>query len=199
MTALDPEAIYGKPFPELRSERLRLRELADGDGDGLYALFADARVTRWYDLETFTDPAQGAQLRDRWRQRWERRIGMRWVLCPPETPDRVLGTCGFNLWWPDAARAVLGFDLAPAHWGRGLMREALSTILDFGFSQLQLNRVEALVFDGNDASCGLLQRLGFQREGVLREYQRLHGTLADMHLYALLRREHAAPAAGAPR
>ena len=114
---------------------------------------------------------------------------MRWAICRPEAPEELLGTCGFNLWVQNSARAVLGFDLARANWRQGIMSEALGLLLDYGFQQMELNRVEAVVFRDNDASCRLLAKLGFAREGLLREYEYLHGRLQDMYMYSLLRQD----------
>ena len=72
------------------------------------------------------------------------------------------------------------------------MSEALGLLLDYGFQQMELNRVEAVVFRDNDASCRLLAKLGFAREGLLREYAYLHGRLQDMYMYSLLRRDREA-------
>ena len=69
------------------------------------------------------------------------------------------------------------------------MRQALTLVLDFGFQQMSLNRVEAVVFRDNVPSCGLLESLGFEREGLLREYECLRGRYEDMFMYSLLRRD----------
>ena len=63
---------------------------------------------------------------------------------------------------------MLGYDLARPHWNRGIMTEALTAVLPFGFEKMALNRIEALVITGNEASYRLLARLGFQQEGTLR-------------------------------
>ena len=69
------------------------------------------------------------------------------------------------------------------------MREALKRVLDFGFGTMELNRIEALVFPENLPSHRLLQKLGFQREGVLREYEFVKEKFVDLTMYSLLRRE----------
>ena len=69
------------------------------------------------------------------------------------------------------------------------MTEALGLVLDFGFDRMGLNRIEAVVFRDNAASCGLLEKLGFEREGLLREYEYLRGRYEDMAMYSLLRRQ----------
>ncbi len=186
---MDAESLFAGPFPALRGDRLLLRSLAPSDATALYHQFSDDEVVRYYDLDAFTDPQQGEHLVTLWLQRYEQRIGLRWAICRPEAPQTLLGTCGYNLWIQRSARAVLGFDLDRAHWRQGIMTEALQLVLSFGFDRMELNRVEAVVFRDNAASCGLLTKSGFTREGLLRDYEYLHGRFEDMHMFSLLRRD----------
>ena len=66
------------------------------------------------------------------------------------------------------------------------MAEALAAVLTFGFTAMGLNRVEALTFPQNTASKSLLDKLGFQAEGLLREYEFIKGAAQDMAIYSLL-------------
>lgn len=174
-------------FPVLETPRLRLRQLEPADAPALFGLFSDPAVTRYYDLDTFTDPAEADELLERFRRRYVAGIGIRWALEYKDAPGQAIGTCGYNLWLRDSRRGLLGYDLGAAHWLRGLMTEALEAVLHFGFGTLDLNRAEALVFDGNTASRRLLEKLGFACEGLLREYQFVGGEPVDMALYARLR------------
>jgi ribosomal-protein-alanine N-acetyltransferase len=183
------EQILSGPFPQLEAGDYVLRDLQESDAEALYRQFADPEVTRWYDLETFTDPEEARQLLQVYRHRRDAGIGLRWGICRRDAPDELMGTCGYNLWLRRSARAILGFDLARPHWRQGVMRTCLGRILDFGFDEMLLNRVEALAFTGNDASRGLLENLGFTAEGVLRQYEALHGTPADMVMYSLLQED----------
>ena len=103
--------------------------------------------------------------------------------------DLVIGTC--TLAHLDAAnrRAELGFALGSNHWGNGYMGEALGALLAFSFDELSLHRLEADVDPRNDASIRLLEKLGFQREGHLRERWLVNGVVADTLFYGLLQRE----------
>ena len=183
-----PEEIYSR-FPQLQTDGLLLRQLRSSDADGVYRMFSDPQVTRFYDLDTFDDPRQAQELIEQFTQRFDRRIGLRWAIASAGEPDVLLGTCGYNIWIQPSRRAVLGFDLLRSHWRRGIMTEALTAVLDFGFETMELNRVEALTFVDNAASHGLLQKLGFRREGVLREYQLIGARFVDMDMHSLLRRE----------
>jgi ribosomal-protein-alanine N-acetyltransferase len=178
--------VYGV-FPRLETDRLVLRELTSGDAHDLFQIFSNSEVTRYYDLDTFTRMQQAAELIDRFRQRYERQIGLRWALTLKEDPGGVVGTCGYNIWIQSSNRSVLGYDLARGCWGQGLMTEALAAIIEFGFEKMSLNRIEALAFRENEASHRMLEKLGFECEGVLREYEFLKGAYVDMSLHSLLR------------
>jgi RimJ/RimL family protein N-acetyltransferase len=80
----------------------------------------------------------------------------------------------------------VGYTLAFDAWGKGYMNEALTALLEFGFSQLGLNRVEADIDPRNMASARSLERLGFQKEGHLRERWIVAGEVSDTGLYGLL-------------
>ena len=178
-------------FPVLESERLRLRRIVPSDAPQIYRLYSDPEVTRHYDLETFTDEHQATDLIESYSARFERGIGLRWGICLESAEDAVIGTAGYNLWLQTSYRAILGYDLAPTHWRRGFMTEALNAVLDFGFARMQLNRVEATVFPANQASHKLMRKLGFAKEGLLREYEYVKGGFVDLVLYSLLRRDRA--------
>lgn len=181
-------AVFGS-FPALKTTRLVLRQIRGADTEGVYRLFSDPAVTRHYDLATFNDLAQARELVTRFSQRFERRIGLRWGLALKEDPEALVGTCGYNIWIRPARRGLLGYDLIRALWGRGLMTEALSAVLDYGFRAMDLNRVEALTFPANAASRRLLARLGFTEEGLLREYECYGDVPQDLAIYGLLRRD----------
>lgn len=176
-------------FPRLQTPRLLLRKMRAKDTDALFALFSNPQVTRHYDLQTFQSPDEAKELLENFQQRYARRIGLRWAIAYKEKPDELIGTCGYNIWIPAAQRAVLGYDLLPAHWRQGIMSEALQAILELGFKRMQLHRVEALTFPENTASRHLLAHLDFREEGVLRDYQYLHGRYQSMAIYALLAHE----------
>lgn len=103
--------------------------------------------------------------------------------------QEIIGTC--TLFHLDSAnrRAEIGYALAREHWGKGLMQEALTALLDFAFLTLNLNRIEADVDPRNHRSCALLERLGFVKEGLLRERWLVANEIQDSLMLGLLRRE----------
>ena len=177
-------------FPELQTERLLLRELSADDAPALFGVLSEPQVTRFYDLETFTSVAQAADLIERFQQRYAGQIGIRWGIARRKAPQLLLGTCGYNIWWQSSRRGLLGYELDRRCWRQGVMAEALAAVMAFGFKEMDLNRIEAMVFADNRASRGLLEKLGFDLEGLLRQYEYIKGRFVDMAMYSRLRGEH---------
>ncbi len=175
-------------FPVLTTGRLVLRQVRPSDAPALFAIFSNPEVTRYYDQPTFTELAQAEALAARMQQRFAEKRTIRWAITRP-MEDQLLGTCGFAEWKRHFNCAAIGYELAQSEWRQGIMTETLTAVLTFGFTHMQLNRVEAYVMTGNDASMRLLQKLGFQEEGLLRQYGYWQDAYHDLHLFALLKRD----------
>lgn len=174
--------------PTLQTERLTLRALRASDAEAVFAIFNDDAVTRYYDLDSFTTLEQAANMIERMTQRNQDGDALRWGIALKEN-DRVIGTGGFNQFRRHWFSAGIGYDVATAYWNRGYMTEALRAIVCYGFENLNVNRIEALVVPGNDPSARVLEKLDFRREGLLRDYGFWKNRFWDLHLFALLKRE----------
>ncbi len=172
----------------LQTERLLLRPLGPQDAADLFAIFSDPRVMRYWSTPPWQslDAAQAMIERD--AQAMPEGEQLRLAL-QRRDDGQVIGTCTlFNL-QPQCRRAELGYALGWDSQGRGLMHEALHALLGYGFSELALNRVEADIDPRNLASARALERLGFVREGCLRERWIVDGEVSDSALYGLLLRD----------
>lgn len=175
-------------FPALVTARLLLRPIARADTAFVVRHFLDPLVQRYLlDEEPLTSPAQAAAIVDLYLEPPDAPYN-RWVIVR-RADDTPVGTCGFHKWNRVHRRAEIGYDLSPAFWGQGYMREAVHAMLAHGFDAMGLHRVEALVALPNTASAKLLVRLGFQREGLLRGYYFRDGAFHDHLLFACLRGE----------
>lgn len=176
----------------LDTERYRLDLLQPADAAALLTHFADPDVTRYLDFDPLTDLAAARSIVD-WTQGLTRnRAGGRWAIRSRDG-GAWLGTAGFNaITRARASRGEIAYDLAREWWGRGVMREVLPALLRVGFVDLDLNRLEAFVTPGNEASRRLLTRHGFRQEGLLRAYGRWRGRDWDQELWSLLRADRAA-------
>jgi len=90
---------------------------------------------------------------------------------------------------PTYLEAEIGFWLLPEHWGKGIIGQVMPDALTYGFKELDLHRIEAVVEAGNDASGRVLRRHGFTHEGALREAELKGGRWIDLEMWALIQRE----------
>jgi len=119
---------------------------------------------------------------------FEHGLGYRWGIARKDD-DQLIGTCGFYLWDKEVRKAEIGYDLEPRCWGQGIMTEALGEMLRFGFEEMDLNRIQVKTAPWNERSMRLVRRLGFRKEGVLRDNFVFKGELQDDVLFSLLKRE----------
>jgi ribosomal-protein-alanine N-acetyltransferase len=184
---LDQIQIPTTSFPEFETANLKLREMVGSDAEAVHRIFSDKEVTRFYDLDRFVDIRQASELIRRERMRYEKGEGLRWGITQ-QANNIVIGTIGY-VFSQHNAQGGLGYDLARPYWRKGIMTEALRLVIRYGFSSLRLNRIQALVIPGNEASVGLLNSLGFTEEGLLREYAYFKGRYNDLICYSLLKGE----------
>jgi [ribosomal protein S5]-alanine N-acetyltransferase len=183
--------VSSKKFPQLETERLLLRELRSADAAAMRRYLSDPEVTRY--LATQSPRLEETEyLLNFLISLFEKGEGFRWgiILKSGEAAGEIIGTCGYHAWIKDHFRAEIGYELARDYWGQGITSEAIKALLAFGFEEMALNRVEAMGLDGNRASAGFLEKLGFHQEVVLREYEFVRGKFRDVLLFSLLSKDY---------
>jgi RimJ/RimL family protein N-acetyltransferase len=172
----------------LATQRLRLRPLRETDAPALFAMFSDPAVMRYWSTPPWSSIDMAAQMIERdlaaMASGEHLRLGLERV-----DDGVLLGMCALFAISASSRRAEIGYALAASAWGRAYMDEALRALLEHGFTQLGLNRVEADIDPRNEASARSLQRLGFRQEGHLRERWIVGDEVSDTALYGLLRRD----------
>jgi RimJ/RimL family protein N-acetyltransferase len=180
--------IEGDRLPTLPAGRVRLRWLERHDVGALLEVFGDPAVMRYWSSPPLRDRRAAEDLLAEIRTYFERRELFQWGVALAGS-DRVIGTCTLAWIHAESHRAELGFALGRAHWGRGYMSEALVALLDFAFGPLGLRRLEADIDPRNQSSLRLVERLGFRREGLLRERWLTAGEVQDSVFFGLLSRD----------
>ncbi len=176
------------PTPTLRTERLRLRPFTSADADALWALHSNAHVLRYWDSPPWTEPARAGRFLAKCVRLAEDGTGARLAI-ERGSDGTFLGWCGLTGWNPDHHSAGLGYVLSETAWGQGYATEGAHALLQWGFDTLDLNRVQSETDTRNLASARVLEKLGFVREGTLREDCVVDGDVSDSWVYGLLRRE----------
>ena len=178
------------PFPILHTDRLDLIEINQSHLADLYKLFGDENVTRFYNLFPLKTEQEAQKTVDWFQTRFKEKLGIRWGIAI-KGRQTIIGTLGFNN-FTQYHRASIGYDLQKEHWNKGYISEALSTVIDFGFNKLDVNRIEAEVMQGNVISERVLNKLSFKNEGVLRNWMLWNDKHYDMTMFSLLKSEYKA-------
>lgn len=178
-------------IPRLETDRLKLRAIFPQDELGVFTLFSDPDVVKFYEFEVFREPRQAQTLIQQFTQWFQQDQAVRWGIFEGAT-DQLIGSCCFDTLNRNYQSANLGYCLRREYWGQGFACEAVTAILDHGFQHGilgALNRVQAITVPANLASEKLLKKLGFQREGLFRSYGFWKGEYHDMNVFSLLKAE----------
>jgi ribosomal-protein-alanine N-acetyltransferase len=179
------DAILASP---IELERLRLRAIAESDVDAYFSIFSDAQTSRYLSRPAMTERAQAAEFIGRVRKNYETG-GAISLAIERKVDSVVVGECVLFSFSAQSRRAEIGYTLGRSYWSQGYMREALTALIGIAFGPLELNRLEADIDPRNEPSARILGRLGFVKEGYLRERWIVAGEVSDTALYGLLRKD----------
>ncbi len=173
------------PFPDLSTARLRLRCINKSDAKEIFVLRTDKQVLQYLDRDPMASEKEALEFVDLILDTLKKNEGVLWVITHKDS-DKLLGTLGY--WRLEKAhyRAEIGYQLSPQEWGKGIMKEALLKVIEYGFNSMKLHSIEANIHPGNTASAGLLEACGFVREGYFRESYHHNGKFSDSAIYSLL-------------
>lgn len=175
-------------YPTLMTERLLLREIRLDDAADVLIFRGDAYVQR-FNSEPLKSIEEAVLFIQEAQNHQATGAGFGWGITL-RGEDRVLGGVSLHSWNQHHRRAEVGYDLARARWGQGIGSEAVRAVLHFGFTQLNLNRIEAATIADNHESVKMLKKLGFTLEGIRRGYSwEDDGTFHDSAMFGLLRDE----------
>lgn len=175
-------------FPSLTTSRLHLRQILISDAEALFPTFSDEDAMKFYGHEPHHSLDDTHTLIQQIQRRYERREAIRWGITL-KGEETAIGSCGFHHFDSGFHRGEIGYELHRDFWGKGIMNEAASAILTYGFTELGLHRVEAIIDILNERSKGLLLKLGFTYEGNLRQRYVIGDSFEDEHYFGLLKNE----------
>jgi len=174
---------------QLETPRLYLREYTAEDWPAVLAYQSDPRYLRYYEWEKRSPRDVRAFLKKliEW-QTARPRIKFQFAVML-RAEDRLIGSCGIRRQTLDAVEADIGYEIAPDLWGQGLATEAARALLAFGFDDLNVHRIWARCVAGNAASARVMEKVGMQYEGRMRENEWFKGRWWDTLIYGILEQE----------
>jgi ribosomal-protein-alanine N-acetyltransferase len=175
-------------FPEINTERLNLREITHEDAESIYKILSNPEVIKYDTFELFTHIKQANGMIGWCNDAFKQKQAIFWGISL-KNDSEIIGFCKCEIEIPKV-RADLGCDLRPEYWNMGIMTEALGAVSDFAFKTLNVNRIEAAVSTKNNSSIRVLEKLGFVKEGILRERSCLYDGCHDMMMLSILKKEY---------
>lgn len=170
-------------FPKFDLGDVHLREISITDAAAYhrYMNIPEVREFITQDNVPITLDAAADDLRY-WAGIYTNRRSIYWAIADTNT-DELIGTIGFNLWNRYHNRADISYDLDYRFWGKGIMTKAITQVINFAKEKMKIVRIQATVVMENQKSINLLERVGFEQEGVLRKYEIIAGRYRDYYIY----------------
>ena len=175
------------PFPVLESDRLLFRRLDNSDVAEIYKLRSDEKVMQFIPralVKSNDDALEHIRLID---EKIQDNTGINWAICF-KGDARMIGIIGFYRIKPEHFRAEIGYMLLPEYQGTGIVTEAISRLVPYGFNDMQLHSIEAIIDPENTASARVLEKNGFVKEAHFRENEFFNGKFLDTVVYSLIKK-----------
>jgi ribosomal-protein-alanine N-acetyltransferase len=173
------------PFPVLESERLVLRRITDNDVHEVFELRSNPETMKYIPRPLVTTAQEALEHIATIEDKIVNNIGINWGISLKED-SKLLGIIGYYRMQPENYRAEIGYILLPEFHGKGIIPEAVNTLITYGFHVLQLHSIEAVIDPENFASEKVLQKCGFVKEAHLKEAEFYEGTFLDKVIYSLV-------------
>jgi len=183
-------------IPQLETRRLILRQLTPEDVTALLKHFGNPEVVKFLEMNPLKTIHQANEWLKWMQSFFASKDGLRWGVVLKEGDGSVIGSAGLGGWNREANYAEIGYDIVRPYWRQGYGTEVARALVEFAWEHMNLNRIEAEIVAGNEASSHILKKLGFKQEGVLRQRVFKGGQYWDVLLFGLLRHEYIPEHAG---
>ena len=175
------------PFPVLTTNRLILRRLTNDDKHEVFALRSDPEAMKYIPRPLLENTEEAISHIQMIEQKINNNDGINWAICYKDNP-KFLGLLGLFRIYEDNLRAEIGYMLLPEYSNNGIITEAVSAIINYGFDVMNLHSIEAIIDPENRASELVLIKNGFIKEGHLIENEYAEGKFWDTVIYSLLKK-----------
>lgn len=170
----------------LNTERLLIKEVSLNDADSLFKVWSNDAVTQYMNIESMTDVSHAENMINFFIAADQNNEASRMGIFLKGDEKAAIGSCGFNYIDFENDRVEIGYELHSDYWRKGYMKEALTALIDYAFETFKINRIEAKVDVKNIPSQKLLEKIGFEFEGILRGYEKQRGQYIDIMMYSIL-------------
>jgi [ribosomal protein S5]-alanine N-acetyltransferase len=174
------------PFPELETERLLLRKITKEDTSEIYFLRSDEAILKFIGKEPAKNFQEAEDFINRINENVLANTGIMWGITLKDNAQEIIGTICYWRIQNENYRAEIGYVLHPAFWKRGLMKEAINKVAEYGFNTMHLHSIEARIHAENMDSASVLEATGFTKNGCLKEEFFFREKFHDTIIYSRL-------------
>ncbi len=175
------------PFKNLETERLFLRRINENDAEEVLALRGNPEIMKYIPRPLAKTKEDALAHIAMIEEKIESNIGINWGITIKGS-DKIIGIIGHYRIQPENHRAEIGYMSLPEYNGKGYITEAIKTVVEYGFEQMNLHSIEAVIDPDNTASEKVLQKNGFVKEAHILENELWEGKFWDTVIYSLLKR-----------
>lgn len=172
-------------FPIIKTERLLMRQFIESDIDNVFKGLSDPDIIKYYGISF--DSLEATKEQMNWFSNLEKEeTGIWWAICSLDNKI-FYGAGGLNSLIKEYKKAEIGFWLLTDFWRKGIMKEAMPLICNYGFESLKLHRIEGFV-DSENINCkSAMNKLNFQHEGTMRDCEIKDGRFISLDIYAKIK------------
>jgi ribosomal-protein-alanine N-acetyltransferase len=173
------------PFPDLETERLSLKQVTIDDADDIFELRSNKEVMKYIPRPLLQNKEEALELIAMLNNKIENNIGINWGI-RLKNDSKIIGIIGHYRIKPEHYRAEVGYMLLPEYNGKGIVSEALKKVVEYGFKEMKLHSIEAILDPKNGGSEKVLLKNGFVKEAHLIENEYYEGRFLDTLIYSIL-------------
>lgn len=173
------------PFPILETERLVLRRVNENDANEIFALRSNPETMKYIPrplVKSTDDALEHIAMID---AKIESNEGINWAITYKDNP-KLIGIIGHYRIKPEHFRAEVGYMLLPEYHGKGIISEAIKEVVNYGFNEMKLHSIEAIIDPENFGSARVLEKNNFVKEAHLKENEFYEGRFLDTVIYSIL-------------
>lgn len=174
-------------FPIIKTERLLLRQIVERDLENIFKGLSHPDVIKYYGVHFKTLEETKEQM-DFFANLEKEGTGIWWAVCSADT-ELFYGAGGLNNYDKVHKKAEIGFWLLTDFWGKGIMKEAIPLICNYGFENMEIHRIEGFVESENVNCKKAMSQLDFEYEGTMKDCEMKEGALISLDIYAKIAKE----------
>ena len=168
-----------------------MRQFNENDLGNVFLGLSDPEVIKYYGVH-FTSLEETKKQLEWFAELEKEGTGIWWAICSPDQ-SIFYGAAGLYYLNKTHRKAEIGCWILPPYWGRGLMREVIAKVIDHGFNQMDLHRIEGLVETENINCKRAMARMDFVHEGTMRECEIKNGKWISLDIYAKIKQDEITP------